>query len=100
MIEFNKNANTLGYAAILEVGNARYVFVVEDVGKKTTFNHNRRGQHKNNYYNKLNELSNQYSGQALTEQAWIAYLGSASVSGIGFYKSTAPNKNNFTKLNP
>jgi hypothetical protein len=46
-------------------------------------------------------MQNVYSdGQKATEQAWIRYLGSATLSGIGFYKSTLPNKNIFTKLNP
>lgn len=100
LIEFNKNATKLGFTAILEVGNARYAFVVEDLAKKTAFNVAKRG-HKKSFYQLLNSLSSQYSnGQLLTEETWIQYLGSVSLSGIGFYKSTAPDKNNFIKLNP
>lgn len=101
LLEFNKNANVTGYTALLEVGNARYAFVVEDVSKKSAFNISKKGRHEKLYKAVFNTLSSQISnGQTLTEETWIQYLGSATVSGIGFYKATAPNKNNFTKLNP
>lgn len=100
LIEFNKHANLVGYTAILEVGNARYAFVLENVNLKTAFNISKRGNHINLWYALLDSLTNQFpNGQICTEQTWIQYLGSASSCGIGFYKSTSPNKNNFIKLN-
>jgi len=75
--------------------------VLEDIQKKSAFNINRRGNHHKLFSNLFENLSNQFSnGQILTEQTWIQYLGSSTISGIGFYKSTSPNKNNFIKLNP
>ncbi|MBN8834138.1 MAG: hypothetical protein ABS68_02555 [Niastella sp. SCN 39-18] len=101
LIEFNKNAYNVGYTAILEVGNARYAFVLEDVQMKSNFNISKMGQHKKLFNAKFNTLTLQYpNGQTCSEQTWIQYLGSASVSGIGFYKATSPNKNNYIKLNP
>ncbi|MEQ1554731.1 MAG: hypothetical protein ABL929_11160 [Ferruginibacter sp.] len=101
LIEFNKNANIIGYTALLEVGNARYAFVLEDVQKKNAFNISKKGMHRQLYEALLNTLSSTISnGQTLTEQTWMQYLGSASISGIGFYKSsTKRGKNIFTKLN-
>jgi len=100
LIEFNKNANFVGYTAILEVGNARYAFVLENVNLKTAFNISKRGNHVNLWYNVLDSLTNVYSnGQICTEQTWLQYLGSASSCGIGFYKSSRPNKDIFIKLN-
>lgn len=99
--EFNKYANFVGYTAIVEVGNARYAFVLENLQNKNNFNIIKRGNHVKNYENILDSISNQYpDGQIRTEQAWIIYLGSASISGIGYFKSTYPFKNNFIKLNP
>lgn len=101
LVEFNKNAMKVGYTAILEVGNARYAFVLEDVQKKSTFNISNRGNHRRGYFSALQNLENQITNEQLrTEQAWVQYLGSTSNSGIGFYKATSPNKNIFTKLNP
>lgn len=101
LMEFNKHATVVGYTALLEVGNARYALVLEDLQKKSSFNIGKRGNHVNLYEVVLDSLISQISnGQLLTEHAWIQYLGSATVSGIGFYKSTAPDKNSFTKLNP
>ena len=101
LIEFNKNANFVGYTALLEVGNVRYAFVLENVQKKTTFNISKRRNHVNFYEAVLNTLEMQFpNGQIRSEEAWIKYLGSASNCGIGFYKATSPNKNNFVKLNP
>jgi len=101
LIEFNSHANFVGYTAIVEVGNARYAFVLEDVQKKSNFNISKMGQHKKLFNAKFNTLTSQYpNGQTCSEQTWIQYLGSASVSGIGFYKATSPHKNNYIKLNP
>jgi uncharacterized membrane protein YgcG len=101
LAQFDIHATEVGYAAILEVGNARYAFVLEDVQKHTAFNIAKRGQHKRNYYAKLDALMSQISnGTIASEQAMIQYLGTASTSGVGFYKASRPNKNNFTKLNP
>lgn len=99
--QFNKFSRTItNYTAIVEVGNARYAFVAEDPSKIFAFNIEKRGNHGELYENLLYQISNQFTnGQIATEQAWIQYLGSSSSSGIGFYKSTAPNKNNFIKLN-
>ena len=101
LIEFNKNANVVGYTALLEVGNARYAIVIENVQKKTVFNIGKRGNHRRYLNEVLSSLTNQIpNGQIRTEKALVQYLGSASESGIGFYKATYPNKNHFTKLNP
>jgi hypothetical protein len=101
LIEFNKNANVVGYTALLEVGNARYAFVLEDVQKKIAFNVSKRGRHVQLFNELLETLTSISNGQIKTEQAWIQYLGSASITGIGFYKSSiSSNKNVFTKLNP
>jgi hypothetical protein len=101
LAQFDTHATELGYAAILEVGNARYAFVLEDVQKHSAFNIAKKGQHKRNYYVKLDALMAQISnGTIASEQAMIQYLGSAPASGVGFYKASRPNKNNFTKLNP
>lgn len=99
LMEFNKH-NVVGYTAILEVGNARYAFVVENAQLKYNFNIANRGKHKYNFNQLKDSLINTYpDGQVCTEQIWLHYLGSSSVSGIGFYKATAPNKNTFIKLN-
>ena len=101
LIEFNKNANTIGYTSLLEVGNARYAFVLEDIPKKNAFNISKQGRHVQLFIALLNTLTSITNGQTKTEQAWMQYLGSASISGIGFYKSsTKRDKNVFTKLNP
>jgi hypothetical protein len=101
LVEFNKNANVVGYTAILEVGNARYAFVLEDIQKKSAFNISKKGNHSRLFSNLVDSLSTQFpNGQYCTEQAWKQYLGSSSISGIVIYKSTDPNKNNFIKLNP
>lgn len=101
LIEFNKNANFIGFTALLEVGNVRYAFVLENVQKKTNFNIIKKGLHRKHYNDMLDLLSNQMSNlQFATEQAWINYLGSVSICGIGFYKAESSNKNNFIKLNP
>ena len=101
LMEFNSHANKVGYTAILEVGNARYAFVVKDVQKKSTFNIVKRGRHEQIYNQILESLEQQYpNAQIRTEQAWIQYLGSVSNCGIVFYKATSPNKNNFVILNP
>jgi hypothetical protein len=100
LMEFNKNAFNVGYTAMLEVGNARYALVLEDKAKKDVFNISRRGNHRNLYQEVLESLASQYPDvQIRTEKAWVEYLQSASISGIGFYKATAPDKNNFVKLN-
>jgi hypothetical protein len=101
LAQFDVHATELGYAAILEIGNARYCFVLENVGKHSAFNIARRGRHKILYQQKLDELLGQMSNvQLATELAMVQYLGSASGCGVGLYKATAPNKNNFIKLNP
>jgi hypothetical protein len=101
LIEFNKNAVSVGYTAILEIGNARYAFVLEDIGKKNTFNVQKRGVLKSEFYNKLQtKLNSGLRGTAAMDAAWIELLGSASSNGIGLYKSQIPSKNSFIKLNP
>lgn len=100
LIKFNQYGTIKeGYTAIIEVGNARYALVAEDPQLYSIFNIARRGQQRKLYLQILQglQISNK---QIATELAWVQYLGSATVSGIGFYKSTAPDKNNFIKLNP
>jgi hypothetical protein len=101
-IELTKNRNIPGYTAILECGDVRYAFVIEDLAKLNIFTSTRRNNvlvpdWENAIYSQPNFYSN-------TTQACIngiiQYLGSASTCGVGFYKATAPNKNNFVKLNP
>ncbi|MBX2889023.1 MAG: hypothetical protein KF829_10295, partial [Ferruginibacter sp.] len=94
--EFSGKCDNIGYIAILEIGNARYAFVLENKEMKNQFAIKSRGPRLRNGY--LNLIG---SGTPLqTELAWVQLLGSSSVSGIGFYKSTLPDKNSFTKLNP
>jgi hypothetical protein len=101
LIEFNKKATVVGYTALLEVGNARYAFVLEDTQKKNIFNISKMGRHGKLYKSIFEELSIQHSNlQVLTEQSWIKYFGSSAVCGIGFYKAESSNKNKFLKLNP
>ncbi|MBK8712849.1 MAG: hypothetical protein IPL97_13440 [Niastella sp.] len=45
-------------------------------------------------------IKNSFAQTVATDPELDKFVGSATVSGIGFYKATAPNKNNFTKLNP
>ncbi|MBX2889020.1 MAG: hypothetical protein KF829_10280 [Ferruginibacter sp.] len=100
LIKFNQYGTIKeGYTAIIEVGNARYALFTEDPQLYSVFNIARRGQQRKLYLQILQglQISNK---QIATELAWVQYLGSATVSGIGFYKSTAPDKNNFIKLNP
>ncbi|MBK8710448.1 MAG: hypothetical protein IPL97_00975 [Niastella sp.] len=60
--------------------------------KKSAFNIS-KGRHEKLYKAVFNTLSSQISnGQTLTEETWIQYLGSATVSGIGFIRQQRPIK--------
>lgn len=104
-----KNANIPGYCAILECGNKRYALVIEDPVKLNAFMGGTFEGSVRNFLLRQRALeyvytprqSNFYTnGQQASVNAVVQFFGSASVSGIGFYEATAPNKNNFTKLNP
>ncbi len=109
IITARKNVNIPGYCAILECGNKRYALVIEDPVKlnaymNSVFQGTTRNQKlKENFleYEATPLQPNYYSnGQQASVNAVVQFFGPASVSGIGFYEATAPNKNNFTKLNP
>jgi hypothetical protein len=101
-IELTKNRNIPGYTAILECGNVRYAFVIEDLSKLNIFTSTRRNNVlEEGWVNAIYSQPNIYSnGPQACINGIVQYLGSASVCGVGFYKSTPPDKNNFVKLNP
>jgi hypothetical protein len=101
-IELTKNRNIPGYTAILECGNVRYALVIEDLAKLNTFTSTRRNNVlRQGWDDAIYSQPNIYSnGPQACVNGIVQYLGSASVCGVGFYRATAPDKNNFVKLNP
>jgi hypothetical protein len=98
--EFDKNATQVGYTALLEIGNSRYAMVLENVSIHNSFNTTKMGRHRKGIEAIFSTLTSPNDLGIRWQNALVQYLGSASNCGVGLYKSTLPNKNVFTKLNP
>lgn len=100
--EARKKAAIPRYCAILECGNKRFAFVIENPSKLNAFlNVNRLQELKKK---KLEEITVNWPNydsnpQQASINAVISYFGSAENCGISFYEATSPNKTNFIKLN-
>ena len=93
----------LHYMSFIDCGNVRYAFVIEDPVKATAFfRYFLFGKYDLNsvYSNSLTNNPIRGSNYQLAGlQAVIAAIGNASVNGIGIYKSTNPQKNQYEKKN-
>jgi len=89
------------YTSFIECGDVRYALVIEDPVKAIAFfNANTPAIINKKYLTNLNTNPNYSSNYQLAgQEATIAAIGSAAVSGIGFYKSTNTEKTVFVKIN-
>jgi hypothetical protein len=93
---------TKNFISIVECGNVRYAFVMEDVTKAINFyKHQTLEGLANQIYAIALQQPNWFSNwQGATQTAIAQILGSAATNGIGFYISNNTAKTEYTKLNP
>lgn len=105
ILELNSHGHQskLNFTSFIDCGNIRFAFVIENNVKANTFFRNinfakydMSAVYFNSLYNNPLRSSNY---QLAGIQAVVAAIGNASASGIGFYKSTNPQKTEYTKIN-
>ena len=97
------HGSTLNYISFIDCGNVRYAFAIQDKIKSAAYFRNLLFSQKNltvEYMNLLRSNPNYNSNYQLAgEQTILTLIGSASLNGIGLYKSINPTKTQYQKLN-